>query len=145
MSVVPAALVGAGAFVLCSLNSPALATDDAMTIASAVMAKYEQVMASRDAAKLAQFFAAPALADEAHRSYVASPDVHKLIAPNNQAKVAAAAGQSSAIPKGAVSPEACEKHCRTICLERVEQKIAPSVGACNAACLNQACGRSRLR
>jgi uncharacterized protein (TIGR02246 family) len=57
MKVITASMNSVGiAFALCCLISPASAADDAMTIASAFNAKYEQAVASKDAAKLAEFF-----------------------------------------------------------------------------------------
>jgi len=58
MTVIPSALGGASiALVLCCLASPAPAADDnAMTIVNAFTAKYEQAVASKDAAKLAELF-----------------------------------------------------------------------------------------
>ncbi len=57
MSVALSALGGASvALSLCCLASPAFSADDAMTIATALTTKYEQAVASRDAAKMAEFF-----------------------------------------------------------------------------------------
>lgn len=57
MKVITASTAGVGiAFALCCLASPANAADDAMTIASAITAKYEQAVAAKDAAKLVELF-----------------------------------------------------------------------------------------
>ncbi len=62
MKIVPSLIVSASAaLVFAGLAFPALAGDDAMTIANGFIAKYEQAVASKDAAQVANFFTADAV------------------------------------------------------------------------------------